>query len=109
MTSEVIRRPKLMRTILLVIACSGVPTVAASQELDMECADAAPAVEQRGLQLFTDFCSRCHRAEELAKRIRTAPDPAAAASSMVAFLARHGSCDPTADEAIVRYLSTFEP
>ena len=105
------RRASWAWAILLALpfVAAAASTNASAQVSETECPDVASAVDQRGLQLFTDHCLRCHKAADLAARIQGAPDPDAAAGSMLAFLARHGSCDTAGDEAILRYLSTLQP
>ena len=59
-----------------------------------------------GARLFKTHCAMCHQPADLARRLQSAADPAAARAEMAAFLARHGRSDATADGAIIDYLAS---
>lgn len=65
----------------------------------------APAAPD-GARLFATHCAMCHQPADLARRLQSAADPAAARAEMAAFLARHGRSDATADGAIIDYLAS---
>lgn len=94
--------------LLGVLALAG-PLVAAGP--DGGGAPLPPATEQHtstapdGPQLFATHCRICHQAPKLAERIRNAPDQAAAAGKMTAFLSHHGRTDTEADALIVEFLA----
>ena len=71
-----------------------------------QAADPATSTAPDGARLFAAHCAMCHQPADLARRLQSAADPAAARAEMAAFLARHGRSDATADGAIIDYLAS---
>jgi mono/diheme cytochrome c family protein len=106
-------RSALTTMVLLAALTSVQATQAAGPEGDGEpgpgqdCPDpmsAPPALD--GAELFGQHCAMCHKpGDVVARKIQGAPDPDAARSATMTFLARHGRCDAAADQAIIDYLA----
>jgi mono/diheme cytochrome c family protein len=67
---------------------------------------AAPAAAS-GSALFQSYCARCHTADELAGRLRAAPDPAVRLREYEALLGSHGEAPAADDRRILEYLASL--
>jgi mono/diheme cytochrome c family protein len=101
----------IARAALVLIAAflTGQPVHAADPASRTEPKSSGPASAQPapdGARLFARDCAMCHKPADLARRLQSAADPAAARVDMAEFLARHGRSDATADGAIIDYLAS---
>lgn len=67
---------------------------------------AAPAAAS-GSALFHTYCAACHTADDLAGRLRAAPDPAVRLREFEALLGSHGEAPAADDRRILEYLASL--